>query len=126
MMKKFIVSLLIFVMFQQSFPVHVGAFSWYSHATLKITVETLDSIYEWEYENPNSFEYEAGDRIVRGNEAKESFERILHYFDLTSSSINTDTMKKLEEDMKIHILKVVVRRRDRNYKLQTWSWTKEE
>lgn len=102
----------------------VQAHSWYEHAELKITIETATLIYEWEYENPHSFEYEKGNTIVRGEEAKASFEEILHNIDLNSPGIEDKTIQLLEKEKFGQIERMVVRRLDVNHCYQTWLWRK--
>ncbi|MBU9721128.1 MULTISPECIES: hypothetical protein [Bacillaceae] len=103
-----------------------GAYSeWNEYATFKITIEAEGIIYEWEYENPDSFEYEIENRIYRGIEAKESFEEILAILDLSKDTIVDEEISLLREKGLGDIERVEVRQRDRNLFLTTWLWSKE-
>lgn len=102
---------------------HVQAFSWYDHKELKVTIETEDMIYEWEYENPDSFEYEEGNTIVRSDKAKKSFESVISFIDLSKSIIDDDTIRVLENVGYENVTNVVVKRIDRDENKQSWIWT---
>lgn len=101
------------------------AFSWLSYAMVKLTIEADQKIYEWEYENPLSFEYEEGDRIIRGKEAKQSFERVIQSFNLAKKRITEEEIVHLEKEMMIHINRVVLRLYDRNFNHAVFVWEKE-
>ncbi|MFA9558737.1 hypothetical protein ACERII_15625 [Evansella sp. AB-rgal1] len=120
---KSIIGLAVVLLFTLS--LDVQAFSWYDHKELKVTIETEDIIYEWEYENPDSFEYEEGNTIVRAEKAKESFDSVLTFIDLNKSIIDDDTIFNLEESGYDNIKNVVVKRVDRNEYKQSWIWTRD-
>ncbi|MDQ0255030.1 hypothetical protein J2S74_002412 [Evansella vedderi] len=124
-MKK-ILLLIVIIGFLFTSPIDVkgNEFSWYSHKILKVTIVTEDIYYEWEYENPDSFEYEEGNTIVREQEAKESFKQILTYFDLTRDTITNEQISSLEKNGYESIVRAVVKRVDRNDHFQTWIWNR--
>ncbi|SDZ54788.1 hypothetical protein SAMN05421736_116122 [Evansella caseinilytica] len=97
-------------------------FNWYEHSSLKITMETEQVLYEWEYENPASFEFEKGERIVRGEKAKASFEDILSHVDLAVDKIPDETIKRLEGNGYPPIKRLIIYRHDPGRRYQIWSW----
>ncbi|MCD8508676.1 MAG: hypothetical protein LRY73_01385 [Bacillus sp. (in: Bacteria)] len=99
-----------------------ASFSWYDHASLKLTIETVETLYEWEYENPDSFEYEKGNEIIRGEEARKSFKEVLQFLILSKPRIDGETIERLERNGFPKITKVVIYSTDRNYSLKTWIW----
>lgn len=87
-----------------------------------MTLETETEIFEWEYENPESYEYEKGNRIVRGEEAKQSFERLLNHFDLTKKGITDEEIIMLEKEYGINIIRLVIEHFDRNFQHEVLVW----
>ncbi|MDG5786995.1 hypothetical protein QA612_05780 [Evansella sp. AB-P1] len=125
MIKKIIQSSIVIFSLLINFNTDVQAFSWYEQISLKITMKTEETLYEWEFENPNSFEFEKGDKIIRDVEAKESFESILHFIDLSEPTINDETIKILEQNGYPNINKIVINRLDYKQRNQTWIWKNE-
>ncbi|MBU9712938.1 hypothetical protein [Evansella tamaricis] len=127
MYHKLLISLSVISIIYISFYTPEGnAHSWYTHSYLKLTIETDEVFYEWEYENPNSFEFEKGNRIVRGEEAKESFENMLSKFDLSETTIDDEVVSLLEQEGLSHINRIVIHRLDFDNGYKTWLWNKKE
>ncbi|SES35753.1 hypothetical protein [Salipaludibacillus aurantiacus] len=99
--------------------------AWYEHSSLKVTIETETKLYEWEYENPDEFEYEEGHTIWRGDQAKQSFEHLLTIIDLTKPVISDHTAEKLSSKYE-QIERITVTRIDSDNCIQTWFWNKGE
>ncbi|MCE7793351.1 hypothetical protein K8O68_13065 [Salipaludibacillus sp. CUR1] len=97
--------------------------TWYNHSSLKVTIETETKLYEWEYENPDEFEYEEGHTIWRGDQAKQSFEHLLTIIDLTKPVISDEAAEKLSSKYK-QIERITVRRIDSDNCIQTWFWNR--
>ena len=103
------------------------AFSWYEQTELKITIETDRMIYEWEYENPDEYEYEEGNTIWRGDVAKDSFENILSFLDLAKPDISQEVINSIEQKTGINdINRVVIYRVDAEKNFKTWHWNRLE
>jgi hypothetical protein len=100
---------------------YADSYPWLEDMTLDVKIETDTTIYEWEYENPNSFEYEEGSLIKRGEKAKDSFEHLLQVLDLTQSQITDDMVSELSKEFK-QIRRISARRVDGDHCLQTWVW----
>jgi len=96
--------------------------NWYEQFSLKVTMETEELLYEWEYENPNSFEFEKGNEIIRGEEAKKSFDDILSVIDLTKPILGDETIEGLENMGYPPIQRLVVHRIDGENRYKVWSW----
>ena len=124
--KKIMIFVIIFIFVLPKGMINAADFNWNEHASLKISIKTEDTIYEWEYDNPKSFEFEKGDQIVRGKEAKLSFESVLQHVDLTTDRLEDRMVEKLEKDLRTTIDRIEIYRRDQVYYLQTWLWTKEK
>lgn len=114
----------IIICFLLLFSLNVKAsFPWLEYESLKITIETGHILYEWEYENPSSFEFEKGDQIIRGEEAKKSFEQVLSIINISKPTISDEIIHQLEETHSFsNIRKVVVYSTDRDGFLKTWLW----
>ncbi len=98
------------------------AFDWYENIEMKVTIWANDIEYEWEYENPDMFEYEKGNTIVKGEEAKVEYEKLLSHIDLSEPKLTNEQIHELEkldlhgiERMEIHLL-------DGNHRYKTWVW----
>lgn len=104
-------------------PANEQEYKWLQDSSLKIRITTEDTLYEWEYENPNLFEYEAGSRILRGSEAKESFEQLLEVIDLSEPIISEETVDVVAEHYE-NPVRIDVKRIDSDRCLQTWLWKK--
>ncbi|ADU31480.1 hypothetical protein [Evansella cellulosilytica] len=127
-MKKYLIAtgIVVLLLFLIT-PVTFGKeFSWYQHMTLKISLQSKDTYYEWEYENPTSFEYEYGDSIKRGEKAKQSFEAILNHLDLKQAKITDDQINQIEKMGYEEIERFVVRSVDKSGYTRTWIWKKGE
>ncbi|MBM7096448.1 hypothetical protein JSY36_11895 [Bacillus sp. H-16] len=98
---------------------------WLNNASLKVTVETEDTLYEWEYENPRDFEFERGSTIVRGDAARESFEEILTFLDLSRPTLSNEEVQKMAHKYG-NVKKVVIKRVDKDRCFQTWKWESEK
>jgi len=101
----------------------LAEYHWLQDSTLKVTVETKEIIYEWEFENPDLYEYEEGNLIWRGDQAKDSFEELLAMLDLSRPTLSEEAIKKITDNYE-HAERVTVKRVDLNHCMQTWVWNK--
>ncbi|RKL66721.1 hypothetical protein CR203_12840 [Salipaludibacillus neizhouensis] len=118
------VILLIFLSMGLSSVVYAD-YPWLQDETLKVTIVTDDILYEWEYENPDQFEYEEGNTIYRGDKAKKSFEEILQYIDLSEPELKERLIQQLS-DRYAGLNRITVKKKDMNQCLQTWLWDKKQ
>ncbi|UCZ52273.1 hypothetical protein LGQ02_15690 [Bacillus shivajii] len=103
---------------------HTLAFDWYENIEMKVTILTTDIEYEWEYENPNDFEYEKGQTIIKGKKAKEEYEQLLSHLDLSNEKFDDQHILKLEEIGIKNIERVEVHLVDGEGNYKTWLWKK--
>lgn len=123
MSKKIIV--LVLFLFIVDAPTTLAEYHWLEDSTLKASIETEEIIYEWEFENPNLFEYEEGHLIWRGEKAKDSFEELLTVLDLSQPKFSEELMEKINDRYK-DVVRLTVKRVDIDQCTQTWVWNKIE
>lgn len=112
-------------LFIASTPTALAEYHWLQDSTLKVTIETEEMIYEWEFENPGMFEYEEGHQIWRGEKAKDSFEELLTVLDLSEPDFSEEVIEKINDRYK-DVVRLTVKRVNLDYSMQTWVWNKTE
>ncbi|SDB83341.1 hypothetical protein [Shouchella lonarensis] len=91
--------------------------------SMRVTVFSEGTTYEWEYDNPNHFEYEIGKKVMKGADAKPEVERIMERLRLsehTSKEVYAKRMKKIFPEMK----KLEIRWVNAKSERYTWLWEK--
>ncbi|WP_209122094.1 hypothetical protein [Alkalihalobacillus sp. BA299] len=93
---------------------------------VRITVVENGVIHEWEYDNPDKYEYETGSEIKRGQEAAKEVKEIISLIKLREDA-NVDFMvKQLKENGYEGIECLDIRMMNGEGKLFTWVWDKED
>ncbi|WP_078595044.1 hypothetical protein [Evansella clarkii] len=125
-MYKYTVTVVFFTMFSLfgAATMAGASFDWQQYRTLKITFESEEKVFEWEYENPSSFEYEEENTIWRGETARKSFENILAHFDLNEAVITDETAAKFERMYFGPPERIVIHSVDGEDNARTWHWRK--
>ena len=93
-------------------------------AAFKITIVTKGQEIEWEYENPDEFEYEVGNKVMKGKRAKKEVERIYNVLQLKENTDAEEIKHVLEKQGFDSIDKFVIRLKYFNEELITWSWVR--
>ena len=106
-------------------PAALAEYQWLQDSTLKVTIETEEMIYEWEFENPDLFEYEEGPFIWRGQKAKDSFEELLTILDLSQPKLSEDVIEEITDQYDL-ANRLTVKRVGLDHSMQTWVWNKIE
>ncbi|WP_458412232.1 hypothetical protein ACNQFZ_15515 [Schinkia sp. CFF1] len=91
-------------------------------AAFKITVLSNGLEMEWEFENPDEFEFEVGNKVMKGNKAKAEVEKMFHTLQLTKTTKVEEIKQVLEKQGFNNIDKFVVRLKQIDEELLTWSW----
>jgi hypothetical protein len=91
----------------------------------KVMIKHNGEETEFEYENPAHYEWEAGTKVIKGEEAKNKVEQIFDALNV-SSRPNVEQLKSvLEKNGYPKLEKFVVRWIDPKGNLYTWHWDKE-
>lgn len=117
--------ILLFVMSMGVSSVVDAEYSWLQDESLKVTIVTEDTLYEWEYENPDQYEYEVGNTIYRGEDAKNSFEEILQHVDLSEPKLKEETIQQLN-NIYPGFKRITMERKDMEQCFQTWLWDEKQ
>ncbi|WP_280769914.1 hypothetical protein [Salipaludibacillus daqingensis] len=103
----------------------LAEYDWLKDSMLKISIETEEEMYEWEFENPDEFEYEKGDMIWRGEKAKRSFEDILALIDLSEPELSETVINDVSKHY-TGIKRLTIKRERFDQPMQTWVWNNRE
>ncbi len=90
--------------------------------SLKITVVSEETCYEWEYENPNHFEYEKGKRVVKGTEAKEKVVEVLEMLRFSQGPSAEQMAAYMKQNGFEGIESLKIKMLDQDRCLFTWVW----
>ena len=91
---------------------------------IRITVIANQVVYEWEYDSPNKYEFEKGDKIVRGSEAQNEVERMVSLLALKEGADVAEMVKILKKNGFEEIERLDIRMMNGEGKLFTWVWDK--
>ncbi|TCP32066.1 hypothetical protein EV207_10138 [Scopulibacillus darangshiensis] len=120
-MKRLIVWLFIFA----AFPMVIAhASSLANQSSLKVTVWMNGDEYEWEYTNPNEFEFEKGNKVIKGNKAEAKVKDIYNLLHISKDAKVEDMVSALKKHGYNDIDRLDVRVIDRDDALFTWVWHK--
>ncbi|WP_332634436.1 hypothetical protein [Halalkalibacter flavus] len=122
MMKWYVVPFVIVVVLGLCLPVQAAGTELMTAFSLRVTVVENDVIYEWEYDSPNHYEYEQGERVVKGAEAKEKVEEIVQELKLDEHADVDDLVKRLKNSSHPDIERLDIRYMNQDSKLFTWVW----
>lgn len=102
-------------------PTQVGAVNVKESLLLKITVVENGVEHEWEYSSPGKYEYELGEKVIKGEQAKKSMEELLKIIEVCEQSEVTDMVNALKKKYK-NLERLDVRWMTGESKLYTWVW----
>lgn len=104
----------------------VYALNFLDYSFIKITVINDGVSYEWEYENPNKYEFEQGEKVIKDAAAKKKMNEIVQLLKLHSDAKIEDMVQVLQNHGYNQLEKVDIRVMDHDGKLFTWIWNKNE
>ncbi|UOE93438.1 hypothetical protein [Alkalihalobacillus sp. LMS39] len=107
-----------------SFPLQAQAIM--MNNSVRITVVEQDTVYEWEYDNPNKYEYEEGETVIRGEKAKEEVEKILSALKLKEDSERDELLSRLKQHGFSKVTRMDIRLMNEKGELFTWIWEQNE
>lgn len=92
--------------------------------SFKATIIENGVEFQWEYDNPNEYEYEHGNTIVKNDEARRQVKKIFRYLHISPTAKTPDMLKKLKQDGHLNLDSVKIKWIDSDEKLYTWVWNK--
>lgn len=91
---------------------------------IKISLVESGNEYEWEYDNPNKYEYEVGETVIKGERAEKEFIKMLNKIQLHEEANIDNMVQLLKESGYPNLERLDIRMMSMNGKLFTWVWTK--
>ncbi|MDT8859399.1 hypothetical protein N0O92_04070 [Alkalihalobacillus sp. MEB130] len=124
MLKWYVAPLMIVVLLGLCVPIQAAASGTelMTAFSLRVTIVENGVEHEWEYDSPNHYEYEQGDRVVKGKEAKEKVEQIVDELQLHEKAEVNDLVKRLKSSAYPNMKKLDIRFMNGESKLFTWVW----
>ncbi|WP_026671615.1 hypothetical protein [Alkalihalobacterium bogoriense] len=107
-----------------SFPLQAQAIM--MNNSVRITVVEQDTVYEWEYDNPNKYEYEEGETVIRGEKAKVEVEKIISALKLKEDSDRDELLNRLKQHGFSQVTRMDIRLMNEKGELFTWVWEQNE
>lgn len=94
------------------------------YSFLKIAIVENGRNYEWEYENPDKFEYEYGENVIKDKRAKQEFVEMIQRLQFQKDTDVEQMVERLKQSGYPNIEKLDIRLMDQKGKLMTWIWHK--
>ncbi|MED1600275.1 hypothetical protein [Alkalihalophilus marmarensis] len=92
--------------------------------SFRVTITEQDVTYEYEFDNPDYYEYEEGNHVERGAEAKQKVTRLVSLIKLEEDAV-IDAMVRELKQIHPNVSKVDIRYMNEENKLYTWVWNNE-
>lgn len=103
-----------------------GAANLENSMSFKVTIIENGIEYEWEYENPDDYEYEHGNTVEKGEQAKREVRGMFRYLNISPTAKVERMVERLKKDDHEHLERLDVRWINKNEKLYTWVWNKDD
>jgi hypothetical protein len=120
-MRKILLLCLIFFMFQS---VTIGNDELLNSISFKLTIWQNNMEYEWEYHNPDEFEYEKGFTVMKNNSVKKEIIGWFGKLNVSETSNVEDMLAVVQQNGFKNVDKFEVRWMNNEEELFTWIWDK--
>ncbi|GAK12926.1 hypothetical protein [Geomicrobium sp. JCM 19039] len=117
--------MLLCLLFAGSFVEEAHADELMESFSLRVTIETKDNVYQWKYDNPDYYEFQDGDHVLRAEDAKvhvDNMSEQLHVDERVTSDQLAGRIKELFPKLK----SMDVRWRNKDSELYTWRWKNDQ
>lgn len=94
--------------------------------SIRITVVENGVEYEWEYDSPSQYEFEQGERVIKGTKAKEELEKILRILQLDEKEDVNNYVTRLKDSEFPELDRIDIRFMNGEGELYTWVWNSQE
>ncbi|WP_246941207.1 hypothetical protein [Bacillus pinisoli] len=121
---RIVVSLLCLLLLSST-GLHAYAADYTNSQLFKVTIWQNNEETEFEFENPSHYEWEKGEKVVKGEAAQEQVKKVFRTLSL-SKDVKVDEVKqRLANFGYTEIDRFVVRWMNNEGKLYTWHWERE-
>ena len=94
-------------------------------SSFKVTVVSENIEYEWEYTNPNEYEFEKGNRVWKGSKAKREVTELFKEMDINENTNVEKLIQVIKDRGFTNFDRLDVRWVNDKEELYTWVWGKE-
>lgn len=108
------------------FPAHAAGTELMDSFSFRLTIIENGTEHQWEYDSPNHYEFESGERVIKGEEAKEEVERVLKKINFDERATIKDLVSRIQQSLYPKVESVDIRYMNGEGKLFTWVWHKPE
>ncbi|GAE28094.1 hypothetical protein JCM9140_4288 [Halalkalibacter wakoensis JCM 9140] len=122
MMKWYVFSFVLVLVLGVCLPAQAAGTELMTAFSLRVTVVENGVEYEWEYDSPNHYEYEEGNQVIKGKEAKEKVEQMAGQLQLSEETEVKDLVERVKSSTHPNIERLDIRFMNGESKLFTWVW----
>ncbi|MCM3715030.1 hypothetical protein M3202_13150 [Alkalihalobacillus oceani] len=109
-----------------SSPVYAAGTELMESFSFRLTIIENGIEHQWEYDSPNHYEFESGERVIKGEKAKEEVERVLEKINLDERATIEELVSRIQQSLYPKAESVDIRYMNGEGKLFTWVWHKPE
>ncbi len=91
----------------------------------KMTAETEQGFFHWEFNNPDSFEYHQDERVIHGERAKKEVMEMYETLALHPQKNKDELAQVLKENGYDDLLRLDIHWQTARSELYTWLWKKQ-
>ncbi len=107
-------------------PVEAAGTELMNSFSFRMTLVENGTEYQWEYDSPNAYEFEYGERVIKGEEAKKKVEEMFQILKLTEEEKVDDLVKRVKDSSYPNMERLDIRYMNGEGKLYTWVWQDQE
>ncbi|WP_054703910.1 hypothetical protein [Bacillus sp. JCM 19041] len=125
-MKKIILLMLTIILYTTSVSPPMDAVSGaelMESFSVRVSLIENETIYEWEYDNPDHYEYEVGNTVQKGKEAQSHVKQLLSELQLNEQTTADEYAEKLKQRFP-NMQRLEIRWMNKDSERYTWLWTK--
>lgn len=103
---------------------HVHAQSFHDVILFKMTAETERGFFQWEFNNPDHFEYHEKERVIHGERAQKEVTTMYEKMALHPKKRKEELARVLKDNGYGDLLRLDIRWQTADSELHTWLWKK--
>ncbi|WP_059103804.1 hypothetical protein [Shouchella shacheensis] len=101
-----------------------GGFELMEAQSVRVTVVSEGEEFEWEYDSPRHYEFQYGDRVMKGKRAQREVESMTDTLQI-GEHVTKDVYKERLETLYPNLERFEIRWKNDEGKLHVWSWEQE-
>lgn len=106
-------------------PNSVNAINWSKDFEMTMTIRDAGVEYVWMYRNPDTFVFEWGHRLIKGDPARQSFEELLDELTFSEDTPVETIVEQANEVGFDELERLEIKLHNGENKRKTWVWDKE-